>query len=326
MPSATDIDDILAALVRDLRARPDEVVLVEGQRRITGVELATAFERLPRALAAEGMAVGQRVALAARDGIDALLVELAVARTGAELRRLDLGTDAAAALDDARDWAPDWIIAESLVHLAAAPTPLRRYLRRRDLEFPRLAQLQARHVRIGRWLPFAPRGSSLTGLLASSAHDALELPDAITTSALIDAIARERQWMDTCGDAVLYAHEVPTLAAGLGTGARVVVEPMAFRPARFVADLAAHRATHAVVRDIHVAPLARHLGGHDVAPVAALQVLAVRGSDVAGSKLTALRAFLEGGSVVVRHLVDGSPTVADQAASVSSLDGGPVST
>jgi acyl-CoA synthetase (AMP-forming)/AMP-acid ligase II len=253
-------------LVRAARAAGDRVLMTEGKRTVTGTELAHAFDVLPRQLAAGGMRPGQVVLFGVRPGIDALLLLLGAMRTGALVTFVDPGVGAELFERRLELLTPDWVIAESLLYVASAPTPLRGYLRRRGLTLPRLAKLPGQHVRVGRRLPGVPRGSvSLRQLLDDPRPD-IKLPrldvDApslvIFTSgttgdpkgvqhtgrSMAAAVRLFLEHFELPPESVMYNHNIHSFVMAILAQVPTVVEPMEFRTTRFMDDCEAHGVTH----------------------------------------------------------------------------------
>jgi acyl-CoA synthetase (AMP-forming)/AMP-acid ligase II len=269
-------------LERAARAAGDRVLMTEGSRRVTGTELAHAFDVLPRALVAQGMRPGQVVLFGVRPGIDALLLLLAAMRTGAVVTFVDPGVGPELFERRLELLTPDWVIAESLLYFASAPTPLRGYLRRSGLTLPRLSKLPARHVRVGRRLPGVPRGSmSLDALLADRTPPA----DAPLPSLDVDAPSLVIFTSGTTGDpkgvqhtgrsmaaavrlflehfelppgSVFYNHNIHSYVMAILAQVPTVVEPMQFRSDRFIADIERHGVTHTFGLPVDAYTLVQH--------------------------------------------------------------------
>lgn len=258
---------LLDELVRAARAVGSDVLMTEGRRRVTGAELADAFENVPRALAARGMQPGQVVLFGVRPGIDALVLLLGAMRAGAVVTFVDPGVGPELFERRLELLTPDWVMAESLLYLASAPTPMRGYLRRRGFTLPRLAKLPATHVRVGRRLPFVPKSVSLTALAADRDAASAALPDRLdlddpalviftsgTTGApkgvqhtgrsMTAAIRLFLEHFEVGPDAVFYNHNIHSYVMAILLGRPTVVEPMEFRCERFLADVEQHRVTH----------------------------------------------------------------------------------
>jgi acyl-CoA synthetase (AMP-forming)/AMP-acid ligase II len=254
-------------LAASARAAGDQVLMTEGTRTVTGTELAHAFEQLPRALAARGMRPGQVVLFGVRPGIDALLLLLAAMRTGALVTFVDPGVGNELFQNRLELLTPDWVIAETLLYVASAPTPLRAYLRRRGLGLPRLSKLPGTHVRVGRRLPFVPRSVSLDQLLAdTSAADAalpsdldIDAPSLViftsgTTGApkgvqhtgrsVTAAVRLFLEHFELPRESVMYNHNIHSFVMAILLGVPTVVEPMEFRVERFIEHCEQHGVTH----------------------------------------------------------------------------------
>ncbi len=253
-------------LVRAARAYGDRVLMTEGNRHVTGDQLAHAFDVLPKALAARGMRPGQVVLFGVRPGIDALLLLLAAMRTGAVVTFVDPGVGSELFERRLELLTPDWVIAESLLYVASAPTPLRGYLRRRGLTLPRLSKLPGTHIRVGRRLPGVPKGESLTDLLADATVGGQALPaldvDApslvIFTSgttgdpkgvqhtggSMAAAVRLFLEHFELPPESVMYNHNIHSFVMAILAQVPTVVEPMEFRTTRFIEHCETHGVTH----------------------------------------------------------------------------------
>ncbi|MCW2921728.1 MAG: hypothetical protein JWL76_1602 [Thermoleophilia bacterium] len=253
-------------LVRAARTVGDGVLMTEGRRTVTGAEVAHAFDVLPRALAARGMRPGQVVLFGVRPGIDALLLLLGAMRTGAIVTFVDPGVGSELFERRLELLAPDWVMAESLLYVASAPTPLRGYLRRRGLTLPRLSKLPGTHIRVGRRFPGVPRGESLDDLLADAtvADRALPALDVDAPSLVIftsgttgdpkgvqhtgrsmaAAVRLFLQHFELPPDSVMYNHNIHSFVMAILAQVPTVVEPMEFRTTRFIEHCESHGVTH----------------------------------------------------------------------------------
>ncbi|MCW2928180.1 MAG: hypothetical protein JWM86_2148 [Thermoleophilia bacterium] len=259
---------LVEELVAAARAAGDRVLMTEGARAVTGTQLAHALGHLPKVFAARGMRPGQVVLFGVRPGIDALLLLMGAMRTGALVTFVDPGVGPELFASRLELLTPDWVMAESLLYVASAPTPLRGYLRRRGFTLPRLAKLPGTHVRVGRRLPFVPRSTvSLEALLVepvdagAQAPPALDLDDpalVIFTSgttgtpkgvqhtgrSMTAAIRLFIEHFELPDGSVMYNHNIHSFVMALLAGVPTVVEPMEFRIERFLDDCEAHGVTH----------------------------------------------------------------------------------
>ncbi len=258
---------LLDELVHAARAAGDRVLMTQGRREVTGRELADAFERVPRALADRGMRPGQVVLFGVRPGIDALVLLLGAMRAGAVVTFVDPGVGPELFERRLELLTPDWVMAESLLYVASAPTPLRGYLRRRGFTLPRLAKLPGEHVRVGRRLPGVPRSVSVDQLVGEGARatDALPAKLEVDDPALVifpsgttgapkgvqhtgrSMTAAVRMFLEhfrVQDDAVFYNHNIHSFVMAILLGRPTVVEPMEFRCDRFLDDVERHGVTH----------------------------------------------------------------------------------
>jgi acyl-CoA synthetase (AMP-forming)/AMP-acid ligase II len=277
-------EQLVDELEHAARAAGDRVLMREGRRTITGTELAHAFDVLPRALMARGMRPGQVVLFGVRPGIDSLLLLLAAMRTGALVTFVDPGVGPELFERRLELLAPDWVMAESLLYIASAPTPLRGYLRRRGFTLPRLAKLPGTHVRVGRRLPFVPRSLSLRQLLdepvdrAAAGAGALPELDIDAPSLVIftsgttgapkgvqhtgrsvtAAVRLFLEHFELPPDSVMYNHNIHSFVMAILCGVPTVVEPMEFRVDRYLEDLDEHGVTHTFGLPVDAYALVQH--------------------------------------------------------------------
>lgn len=257
---------MLDELIRAARACGDRVLMTEGRRRVTGAEIAHAFDVLPRHFAERGMRPGQVVLFGVRPGIDALLLLIAAMRTGAVVTFVDPGVGSELFERRLELLTPDWVIAESLLYVASAPSPLRGYLRRRGLTLPRLSKLPGTHVRVGRRLPGVPRDSvSLATLLADPRPDAqlptldVDAPSLViftsgttgdpkgvqhTGRSMAAAVRLFLTHFELPPESVMYNHNIHSFVMAILAQVPTIVEPMEFRTTRFIEDCEAHGVTH----------------------------------------------------------------------------------
>jgi acyl-CoA synthetase (AMP-forming)/AMP-acid ligase II len=202
--------DLVAGVLAAADARGSAPVLTAGGRDWAGAELAGAVRGLSDGLVADGMRAGDRVLFSVRPGADAVILALAIVRSGATVVFADPGAGPALFRARARLAAPRWVAAESLLH--AISTPLLRPLARRrgiDLAPYRGIVPEARHLVVGPWLPGVPRGARRVdrGIAPGGAPDPAPDPTAealiVFTSGTTDA-----------PKAVV--HTRGSLAAGLG--------------------------------------------------------------------------------------------------------------
>lgn len=261
------LEQLVDELVLAATAADERVLLTEGDRALTGGEVAHAFDQLPRALVAHGLRPGNVVLFGVSPGIDALLLLLAALRAGAIVTFVEGGSSPEHAEQRLQQFAPDWVMADSMLYVASARTPLRGYLRRRGFTMPHLAALANQHVRVGRALPFVPRGLSLDGLLIDPAASTVELPTALDldapglvsfTSAATDApqavqhtgrsmTATVRQLVEHIelpAGSVMHTHNLHAMLVAILRGAATIVAPMKPSPERFLRDLHEHDVTH----------------------------------------------------------------------------------
>lgn len=282
--AAGDAIALVDAVVASARSRGDRVLLRQGRRGMTGAELATRVERVTLALARRGMQPGDVILFGVRPGIDCLVLLLAAMRLGACTTFIDPGVGPELFERRLELLRPAWVMAETLLYAASVRSPLTPHLRRLGLELPRLAQLDARHVRVGRRLPgLVPRSPSVDSLAREVPSDAARAllpvrldPDApslvIFTSgttgapkgvqhtgrSMTAAVRLMLANFDVDARAVLYTHNVHTFVVGILRGALGVVAPLSIAPGRFLADVAQHRVTHAFLLPIEAWRLALH--------------------------------------------------------------------
>jgi acyl-CoA synthetase (AMP-forming)/AMP-acid ligase II len=293
-PSLQDVDAVLErldgagfeTLVDELvvaaRRAGDRVLLRDEQRALTGSELAEAMEQLPRALAARGMGAGQVVLFGVRPGIDALLLLMATMRTGALATFVDPGAGSELFARRLELLRPDWVMAETLLYVASARTPLRGYLRRRGLELPRLGRIPARHVRVGRRIPLlVPASESLDALRADATARVTRLPSGLdidepslviftsgTTGApkgvqhtgrsVTAAVRLMLGHFRLPVESVLYNHNIHSFVTGILAGVETVIAPLQFDVRRWLQAVEERGVTHGFLLPIEAWHVVRH--------------------------------------------------------------------
>lgn len=282
--------------VRAARAAGDRVLLTQDPRNVTGAQLAGTLDRLPRALVGNGMRPGQVVLFGVRPGIDALMLLLAAVRAGAIVTFVDSSVTSDQLARRLELLAPDWVVADSLLYVASAPTPLRGYLRRRGFSVPRLARLAPNHVRVGRKLPFVPQSLEYGRLVADASHDDVEPPHGLDVDApalvtfhggaagasrgvqhtgrsISATIRMYLERLEVAEDSVFYGQGFRSMVMAILLGAPAVVEPMEFRAQRFLDDVERHGVTHAFRLPVEARALVEHCESRDRGLPASLRQL-----------------------------------------------------
>lgn len=85
------VDHLHAVVAAQVAARPDQVALVDGERRLTWAELAERADALSRGFLAAGLEPGDRVAIDLANGIEWVVTLLAAAHAGLVVVPLDPG-------------------------------------------------------------------------------------------------------------------------------------------------------------------------------------------------------------------------------------------
>ncbi|WP_407317155.1 class I adenylate-forming enzyme family protein [Isoptericola halotolerans] len=143
---------------------------------VTYGDLARRITATAAALAADGLAPGDRALFSVRPRPQGVVLALGAVRAGATVVFVDPGSTPelfAARVAAAR---PALAMTESLLY-AVSRGPLRRVARARGVLLPDYATLPVRHVHAGTWLPGVPRGSRSAATLARTVPDAGPLPD-----------------------------------------------------------------------------------------------------------------------------------------------------
>lgn len=254
---------IITDLVLDSCDRhPDSVALISGRERLSYLELGDRVRTASSHLVERGMGPGQRVLFAVRPGVEALVLVLAIARTGATIVFVDPGMSHE--LLRARIVGRvEWACAESVVYAVSGPGLVRRIAAWRGLRLPDIAKLADRHVIAGPWLPFGPPGLR-SGALRKPAvsfampkvaadGDALVIYTSGTTGApkgVVHSHAGLVASMDVLvpllatgpGD-VFYTSELHTALPALLSGATVALPPAGESPTPMLTSLARTGAT-----------------------------------------------------------------------------------
>lgn len=268
-----------AHLVREFveraRAQGSRTLLTQRGTTYSGTQVADLVEATVDGFVAGGMQPGQVVLLGVRPGIEALSILLAALRIGVTCTVIDPGAGPDLFARRIALLRPDWVITESVLYAASARTPLRPLLRRRGLEIPRIADLEARHVRVGRWLPGVPRGARSFGSVvsagrASIAQDLPPDPDPqvpvlvfFTSGTTAEpkgvqhtgrsasaAIAMMLAHFEVPADTVFYNHNLHSFIVAVLAGVPTVVAPLKYRPRRFAREATDARATHLFLRPV----------------------------------------------------------------------------
>lgn len=145
------------------------------REEVTYADLARRVEATATALAAGGLAPGDRALFSVRPRPAGVVLAFGVVRAGGTIVFVDPGSTPE--LFAARVHAAGSSLAttESLLY-AVSRGPLRRLARSRGLLLPDYASLPLRHVHAGPWLPGVPRGSRAARRLAASPVDRAALP------------------------------------------------------------------------------------------------------------------------------------------------------
>jgi acyl-CoA synthetase (AMP-forming)/AMP-acid ligase II len=155
------VDEILGQASR----RPDAVAIEEvTRRRITYGRLARDVAAVTSGLKQRGLRPGDSVLFTIPPSIASITLVLALVRLGATIVGADPRMGAAVFASRLSLVRPVWVMAESRVYAASSQPVARALLRARGLELPKLAAIDARHLRVGPWLPGVPTSISLDEL------------------------------------------------------------------------------------------------------------------------------------------------------------------
>lgn len=163
------MSDLVSALLDSADTRPEAAAITAGGVTLTYGTLAERIRRAAGGLRAAGLHSGDRVLFSVRPGVDAVVLALGIVHADGVVVFADPGAGDALFRSRARLAAPRWVAAESLLYLAST-RPLRRVARRRGLELAPYGRLvpDARHVRVGPWLPGVPLRARSARRLATS--------------------------------------------------------------------------------------------------------------------------------------------------------------
>lgn len=145
------------------------------REEVTYVDLARRVEATATALAADGLAPGDRALFSVRPRPEGVVLAFGVVRAGGTVVFVDPGSTPELFAARVGAAGPSLATTESLLY-AVSRGPLRRLARSRGLLLPDYASLPLRHVHAGPWLPGVPRGSRAARRLAASAVDRAALP------------------------------------------------------------------------------------------------------------------------------------------------------
>jgi olefin beta-lactone synthetase len=145
------------------------------REEVTYADLARRVEATATALAAGGLAPGDRALFSVRPRPAGVVLAFGVVRAGGTIVFVDPGSTPELFAARVHAAGPSLATTESLLY-AVSRGPLRRLARSRGLLLPDYASLPLRHVHAGPWLPGVPRGSRAARRLAASPVDRAALP------------------------------------------------------------------------------------------------------------------------------------------------------
>lgn len=145
------------------------------REEVTYADLARRVEATATALAADGLAPGDRALFSVRPRPEGVVLAFGVVRAGGTVVFVDPGSTPELFAARVSAAGPSLATTESLLY-AVSRGPLRRLARSRGLLLPDYASLPLRHVHAGPWLPGVPRGSRAARRLAASPVDRAALP------------------------------------------------------------------------------------------------------------------------------------------------------
>ncbi|WP_216607988.1 class I adenylate-forming enzyme family protein [Cellulosimicrobium sp. 72-3] len=145
------------------------------REEVTYADLARRVEATATALAADGLAPGDRALFSVRPRPEGVVLAFGVVRAGGTVVFVDPGSTPELFAARVGAAGPSLATTESLLY-AVSRGPLRRLARSRGLLLPDYASLPLRHVHAGPWLPGVPRGSRAARRLAASPVDRASLP------------------------------------------------------------------------------------------------------------------------------------------------------
>ena len=273
-----------AETLKAFRAAGGRTVLVSDGTSYSGDRLARMLVAVTRGLAEEGLREGDVVLLATRPSAEMMLVMLALLRIGAVGTPISIGAGPELFRRRMQVLAPNWVVGESLIY-AASSAALGWALRRRSLELPRLARVEARHVLIGatgwgapsaalRWHRLVGTAASekkadLPGSSASSkAHADLPQPDPSAPAVVVftsgttgepkgvqhtgrsvaATLSLILEHLDAADGALFSNQGVHSTLATILAGVPTVIAPLAFSARRWIAEAEGHGVTHAFLR------------------------------------------------------------------------------
>ncbi|UKJ65349.1 acyl--CoA ligase [Cellulosimicrobium cellulans] len=145
------------------------------REEVTYADLARRVEATATALAADGLAPGDRALFSVRPRPAGVVLAFGVVRAGGTIVFVDPGSTPELFTARVGAAGPSLATTESLLY-AVSRGPLRRLARSRGLLLPDYASLPLRHVHAGPWLPGVPRSSRAARRLAAGPVDRAVLP------------------------------------------------------------------------------------------------------------------------------------------------------
>ncbi|MBW8484348.1 class I adenylate-forming enzyme family protein [Actinomadura parmotrematis] len=265
---------LVKRLLEQAAETPGGVALVAGDgAELTYGELRRRVLAVRHGLLGAGMAAGDGVLFSVRPSPESLVLALGVVAAGGVVVFADPGAGPEMFEARLRLARPRWSAAESVLYAGSRLRAVRAYARRRGLLLPNLAELDLRHVHVGRRLPGVPRGSLAFDRLQDGPApepDATGDPDApaaviFTSGTTEDPRAVVHSQASLAAALDLFRERMPLgpgdvvhtdqLMLGLPTlisGARWSMPPLGCPPAAFARQLAERGATHTFCVPVHL--------------------------------------------------------------------------